>query len=497
MMIIADIILEIDPSQLTYRNGDINYLYYLLVFGSYSRIHKLIRESKFNYNQTFGGKSCLEIVSNFGHNLCVDYFLELGLTSHSKKMIADSVRSDNVTYVKEWIKTNTPKRKLVVLATEFSSINVLNILLPFMTDEDIITPKHLLISAMESGSIECFKIMFRLCKFSLRNNTIDSENNTLAHISINTGNVDMIKILFKSGYDFTIANKRNISAYQMAYSNKKINKIFSEIDLEKSLIDIAVRLCDIKSIAHLSNIAEILNKAIEYEQIYIIKYLQEKNLLVPMTQEELRKMDIQRKLQEANLLMKTKKSYPTNALVILALEGRWKEIETYASNLERDWSDGRFNSINWPVRTLLNGQPILHIAFSQSVCPTTELMQILCLADPEQKDSRGMPLVSKLLRGENELNKNTLFNQKIEILNKYFPDKIANILSQADDYGHDLSIVLDKNHMDIVNATTKIINNLLQSVLSGQIHQVEKLLNENANPYKTDSKTKYTPPFSY
>jgi ankyrin repeat protein len=483
MFNVADLLVKIDSGQLKYQNNGISYSYYLIANGSYSRIHKMIENNEFNYKELINGQSCLDIAAEFGHNLCVDYFLELGLKSNPTKLIEQSIRSDNISYVKQWIQTNTVTKQLVMLAAEFGSVAVLRLLFPLLSDDSICGPgEHLLVAAMNSGSIECFKIVFSRCQFSKMNDKIDSDGNTLAHMAVKTGNLEIIKILFRAGYSFTQPNNDKINAYQLGYKNKKINDIFEQntpsvesINMEDSLIDIAVKYGDTKSISHIKNITKIIDAAVKYNQIYVIKWLQERDVFISAL--------VPHKID----LVQIESSEKPNIHVQNAFKGEWNKINTYANELEKEWSNGKFIKTEWPLNIPINGQPILHIVFSQATIPNDKFMSRIKNADPEQKDSNGFPLIFKLLKGLTENKDETLFEQKIKLLAKYFPEKIELILNQTDDYGCDIFVILNKKKLKIVQELTKSNNSLIQAVHTSQIHKVTKLLQDGANPYKRDS----------
>lgn len=483
MLSVGDIILSIDLTQLNYENDSKSYIYYLLVHGAYSRLLDLISTGKFNYKSLINGKSCLDIAAEFGNNLCVDYFLELGLPKHSN-LIEQSIRSDNIYYVKEWMKTNTINRGLIALGVEFASISVLNLLSDSITDHDICgsfsvrcslgfnsLEQHLLVIAMKSGSIECFKLIFSKCKFSKMNDKIDTEGNTLAHEAVKVGNLEMIETLFRAGYSFTLPNNYGISPYQLAYTNKKVNDILKSIELEENLIDIAVRQGDTKSISDITSVNKILKAAIKYEQIYVIKWLQERDLLLPLSGKEL-SIHIDAKI---------------NPHVVNALGGSWNKVDVYANNIYEKWSNGYFEETDWPLNVPINDQPILHVVFSQSTVPGNKLMKQLKKCDPEQKDKKGTPLIFKLLKGTNGIKDNTLFQQKIQLLKEYFPTKINSLLTQTDKYGYDIFVILDKKKLKIIKEINKSDIDLHQAVYTGQINKVAELLRLGANPYKVNT----------
>ena len=479
MLSVGDIILQQNPTQLKYINNELSYVYYLIVNGAYARLHNLISKGEFNHRELINGQSCLDIASEFGHNLCVDYFLELGLTSKSNDLIEQSVRSDNVSYVKEWAKNNSlkmdsMKMKLIVLATEFGSVSVLKFLSQYITNDNIsASTEHLLVTAMNSGSIECFKIIFGYCHFSKMNDKIDSEGNTLAHASIKSGNLKIIKILFRAGYSFTQPNNNGINAYQLGYKNKKITAIFKSVDMENHLIDISVKLGDTKSISHIRSVSKILDATLKYDQIYVIKWLQERDIFE----------------EEITLFVKAfeQKNQKLNPHMANAFKNQWDKIDGYSNELEKIWSNGNFKETDWPLNIPINGQPILHIIFSQATIPNDKFMKGISNADPEQKDKKGFPLIFKLLKGSTGLKDDTLFEEKLNLLAKYFPKKIESILTQTDDYGCDIFVVLSKKQLKIVQKITKSSNSLIQAVHTSQIHRVIELLKMGENPYKTDS----------
>lgn len=487
MLTIGDMILNISPTQLNYKNGDISYHYYLLVNGAYAKIHKLISDGKFDHKIMFESQSCLDIVMECGHNLCTDYFLELGLQPKSTKYaILWAIRADNVSYVKEYLmikkqflKKENIIRELVKIATEFGSIMSLKLLLSYISDDDIVgnmslTP-HLLISAMNSGSIECFNLVLKRCTFSKMNEPVDNEGNTLAHYAVKTGNMNMIKSLYFAGYSFTKSNNHDINAFQSGYHKLMKFKIFNSPEFEEHLIDIAVRSNDTKSIRNIKSISSIIKTAIKYNQIYIIKWLQERDMF----------------LKEYKHFQSTNAIIINNLYMIDAVNEDWKQLNEKMKKLRKNLSNGRIDN-DWPLHVPIDGEPILHILFSQAVIPDKNALKKFNtstnnnnITDIFMKDSHGFPLIFKLLKGS-VMKDNTLFKQKIMMLQKYFPNKFNALLTQTNDDGIDVFSLLDKKKLDIVKELNVDSIDLLQAVCTEQLDKVKELLKKGSNPYVSD-----------
>ncbi|KTD51454.1 ankyrin repeat-containing protein [Legionella quinlivanii] len=196
------------------RNG-FSSLYFLVRNGDYARVRQLLRKNV-NFREMYEGNSLTAIAAQFGHFLIVYALLEKGVaykTSSSLTLLDCAVMADEIGYLRDNLQEDNDMTALSLKAIQNRAFSCLEYLFK-KGQKNSIQTSLLIAAAIESNDEKIASLVFRYCKDI--DQPLDTERNYPVHIAIKTGAHRILPLLKERACQFASVNSRQQTAFHLA-----------------------------------------------------------------------------------------------------------------------------------------------------------------------------------------------------------------------------------------------------------------------------------------
>lgn len=228
-------------------HDNLDYPYYLLINGEYSRYRCLAEGGKIDCKKKYNGATSLSVAAEYGHATLTNYLSQKGSTYESptkRDLLHWLVIADDIGFLRKWLSEHSiidgnirngfeKGKTLFYVAAEHASFRCLMLLkksVPSAMVTDAWNGKHILDAAIRSKNAKVLEILLPLV--GDLNQTINPDGYNAMTLAAEIGSIDLIKQIPSWGGNILTEDSQNRTCMQIAifHNDMKMLHAISEAE---------------------------------------------------------------------------------------------------------------------------------------------------------------------------------------------------------------------------------------------------------------------------